>query len=103
MARQLLQAAINDAPIGIMLIDTPPSLLLAFGFVPTGHNKGVKMEVEEDKSSAQQIPERYQDLAEVFNEVEADKLPPQTKHNLKIELEAGSKPSQGPLYLKGPK
>ena len=39
----------------------------------------------------------------MFNEVEADKLPPHIEHNLQLELTEGSKPPQGPLYLKGSK
>ncbi|SNX88134.1 uncharacterized protein MEPE_06845 [Melanopsichium pennsylvanicum] len=39
LAKQLLQAAAKDRPIGFMLLDLPTSLLLAFGFVPTGHDK----------------------------------------------------------------
>ncbi|SNX86123.1 related to retrotransposon nucleocapsid protein [Melanopsichium pennsylvanicum] len=101
-AKQLLRAAVEDGPIGFMLLDVPATSLPAFGFVPTGADKGVDMEVEKDKPP-EQVPEPYQDLAEVFNKVEADKLPHRTKHDLKIELESGAKPPQGPLYLKGPK
>ncbi|SNX87990.1 related to pol protein [Melanopsichium pennsylvanicum] len=101
-AKQLLRAAVEDGPIGFMLLDVPATSLPAFGFVPTGADKGVDMEVEKDKPP-EQVPEPYQDLAEVFNEVEADKLPHRTEHDLKIELESGAKPPQGPLYLKGPK
>ncbi|KAJ1571867.1 hypothetical protein NDA12_006538 [Ustilago hordei] len=72
---------LEDGPIGFMLLEEPPSSLLAFGFVPTGTDKGVEMEVE----------------------VEADKLPHHTEHDLHLELIEGGKPPQGPLYLKGPK
>ena len=55
---------------------TPPSSLPAFGFVPTGPDKGVEMEVEVDKVvTAAGIPKPYQHLRDVFDEVEADKLP----------------------------
>ncbi|KAJ1593931.1 hypothetical protein NDA11_007738 [Ustilago hordei] len=40
--------ALEDGPIGFMLLEEPPSSLPAFGFVPTGADKGVKMEVEHD-------------------------------------------------------
>ncbi|KAJ1570839.1 hypothetical protein NDA11_004715 [Ustilago hordei] len=40
---------------------------------------------------------------EVFDEMEADKLPQHTEHDLHLELMEGSRPLQGPLYLKGPK
>ncbi|SAM71077.1 related to retrotransposon nucleocapsid protein [Ustilago bromivora] len=103
-AEHLIQAALEDGPIGFMLLDTSPSSLPSFGFVPTGDNQGVEMEVETDKPvTVKDIPEPYQHLQEVFNEVEADKLPPHTEHNLWLELTKGSKPPQGPLYLKGPK
>ncbi|KAJ1586581.1 hypothetical protein NDA11_002540 [Ustilago hordei] len=76
LAASLIQAALEDRPIGVMLLDLPPLSLLAFGFVPTSTDKGIEMEVEVDrKVSAEDIPEPYQHL----------KLP------------------QGPLYLKGPK
>ncbi|KAJ1597532.1 hypothetical protein NDA14_002946 [Ustilago hordei] len=80
-AECILRAALEDGPIGFMLLEEPPSSLLAFGFVPTGADKGVEMEVE----------------------VEADKLPHHTEHDLHLELIEGGKPPQGPLYLKGPK
>ncbi|UTT89381.1 hypothetical protein NDA17_000487 [Ustilago hordei] len=82
----------------------PPSSLPAFGFVPTGADKGVEMEVEVDKVvTAADIPKPYQHLRDVFDEVEADKLPHHTEHDLHLELIEGGKPPQGPLYLKGPK
>ncbi|KAJ1584617.1 hypothetical protein NDA11_003564 [Ustilago hordei] len=80
-AEHILRAALEDGPIGFMLLEEPPSSLPAFGFVPTGADKGVEMEVE----------------------VEADKLPHHTEHDLHLELIEGGKPPQGPLYLKGPK
>ncbi|KAJ1594249.1 hypothetical protein NDA11_004328 [Ustilago hordei] len=69
-----------------------------------GADKGVKMEVEVDKVvMAADIPKPYQHLRDVFDEVEADKLPHHTEHDLHLELIEGGKPPQGPLYLKGPK
>ncbi|KAJ1037018.1 hypothetical protein NDA10_001377 [Ustilago hordei] len=47
-AEHILQAALEDGPIGFMLLEEPPSSLPAFGFVPTGADKGVEMEVEHD-------------------------------------------------------
>ena len=103
-AERLIQAALEDGPIGFMLLDTPPSSLPAFGFVPTGANRGVEMEVEADKLvTIKDIPELYRHLREVFDEVEADKLPPHMENGLQLELAENSKPPQGPLYLKGPK
>ncbi|SPC63836.1 related to pol protein [Ustilago sp. UG-2017b] len=103
-AERLLQAALEDGPIGFMLLEVSPSSLPAFGFVPTGADKGVEMEVEVDKEvTAADIPKPYQHLRDVFDEVEADKLPHHTEHDLHLELVEGSKPPQGPLYLKGPK
>ncbi|SOV07047.1 uncharacterized protein UDID_18702 [Ustilago sp. UG-2017a] len=100
----LIRAALEDGPIGFMLLDVPPLSLPLFGFVPTGNDRGVEMEVEPDKLvTIKDIPEPYQHLQEVFNEVEADKLPPHTEHSLRLELSKGSKPPQGLLYLKGPK
>ncbi|KAJ1581069.1 hypothetical protein NDA15_003774 [Ustilago hordei] len=102
--KRILQAALEDGPIGFMLLEEPPSSLPAFGFVPTGADKGVEMEVEIDKVvTAADIPKPYQHLRDVFDEVEADKLPHHTEHDLHLELIEGGKPPQGPLYLKGPK
>ncbi|UTT92537.1 hypothetical protein NDA17_007488 [Ustilago hordei] len=103
-AERILRAALEDGPIGFMLLEEPPSSLPAFGFVPTGTDKGVEMEVEVDKVvMAADIPKPYQHLRDVFDEVEADKLPHHTEHDLHLELIEGGKPPQGPLYLKGPK
>ncbi|KAJ1601242.1 hypothetical protein NDA14_000540 [Ustilago hordei] len=103
-AERILRAALEDGPIGFMLLEEPPSSLPAFGFVPTGADKGVEMEVEVDKVvTAADIPKPYQHLQDVFDEVEADKLPHHTEHDLHLELIEGRKPPQGPLYLKGPK
>ncbi|KAJ1580618.1 hypothetical protein NDA12_002918 [Ustilago hordei] len=103
-AERILRAALEDGPIGFMLLEEPPSSLLAFGFVPTGADKGVEMEVEVDKVvMAADIPKPYQHLRDVFDEVEADKLPHHTEHDLHLKLIEGGKPPQGPLYLKGPK
>ncbi|KAJ1583702.1 hypothetical protein NDA15_006039 [Ustilago hordei] len=85
LAASLIQAALEDRPIGVMLLDLPPLSLLAFGFVPTSTDKGIEMEVEVDRK------------------VEADKLPHHTEHDLHLELMGDSKLPQGPLYLKGPK
>ncbi|SYW82085.1 uncharacterized protein UHO2_00570 [Ustilago hordei] len=103
-AKHLLQAALEDGPIGFMLLEVPPSSLPAFGFVPTSADKGVEMEVEiEKKVTAADIPKPYQHLRDVFDKVEADRLPQHTKHDLHLELMEGSQLPQGPLYLKGPK
>ncbi|SOV03296.1 uncharacterized protein UDID_18616 [Ustilago sp. UG-2017a] len=103
-AERIMQAALEDGPIGFMLLEEPPSSLPAFGFVPTGADKGVEMEIEVDKEvTAADIPQPYQHLRDVFDEVEADKLPHHTEHDLHLELIEGGKPPQGPLYLKGPK
>ncbi|KAJ1035034.1 hypothetical protein NDA18_000637 [Ustilago nuda] len=87
-----------------MLLDHPPLSLPAFGFVPTGADKGIEMEVEVDqKVLAEEIPRPYQHLWDVFDDVEADKLPHHTEHDLHLELMEDSKLPQGPLYPKGPK
>ncbi|SNX85847.1 related to Gag-pol polyprotein [Melanopsichium pennsylvanicum] len=87
-----------------MLISAPPTSLPSFGFVPTGGDKGIEMETTlEEPPTAVEIPAPYYPLKDVFDEVEADKLPPHTKHDLHIELLPSSTPPQGPLYLKGPK
>ncbi|KAJ1035202.1 hypothetical protein NDA18_000798 [Ustilago nuda] len=101
-AERILQAALEDGPIGFMLLEEPPSSLPAFGFVPTGADKGVEVEVDKVVMAAD-IPKPYQRLRDVFNEVEADKLPHHTEHDLHLELMEGGQPPQGPLYLKGPK
>ncbi|KAJ1581225.1 hypothetical protein NDA15_006965 [Ustilago hordei] len=75
-AERILRAALEDGPIGFMLLEEPPSSLPAFGFVPTGTDKGIEMEVEVDKVvTAADIPKPYQHLRDVFDEVEADKAP----------------------------
>ncbi|SNX84754.1 related to pol protein [Melanopsichium pennsylvanicum] len=103
-ANELVQAALRDGPIGVMLISAPPTSLPSFGFVPTGGDKGIEMETTlEEPPTAVEIPAPYYPLKDVFDEVEADKLPPHTKHDLHIELLPSSTPPQGPLYLKGPK
>ncbi|UTT88939.1 hypothetical protein NDA17_004338 [Ustilago hordei] len=103
-AERILRAALEDGPIGFMLLEEPPSSLPAFGFVPTGADKGVEMEVGVDKVvTAADIPKPYQHLRDVFDKVEADKLPHHTEHDLHLKLIEGGKPPQGPLYLKGPK
>ncbi|SOV03413.1 uncharacterized protein UDID_18658 [Ustilago sp. UG-2017a] len=103
-AERILQAALEDGPIGFMLLEVSPSSLPAFGFVSTDADKGVEMEIEADKEvTAEDIPKPYQHLRDVFNEVEADKLPHHTEHDLHLELLEGGKPPQGPLYLKGPR
>ncbi|KAJ1036048.1 hypothetical protein NDA18_000195 [Ustilago nuda] len=96
----LLQAALEDGPIGFMLLEVPPNSLPAFGFVPTSADQGVEIEKE---VMAEDIPQPYQHLWDVFDEVEADRLPQHTEHDLHLELIEGSHPPQGPLYLKGPK
>ncbi|KAJ1590566.1 hypothetical protein NDA11_000811 [Ustilago hordei] len=89
-AERILRAALEDGPIGLMLLEEPPSSLPAFGFVPTGTDKGVEMEVEVDKVvTAADIPKPYQHLRDVFDEVEADKLPHHTEHDLHLELIEG--------------
>ena len=46
-----------------------------------------------------QIPPEYQDLAEVFSEKQAAKLPPHRGHlDHSIPLEPGAKPQFGPIY-----
>ncbi|KAJ1043926.1 hypothetical protein NDA10_006755 [Ustilago hordei] len=89
-AERILRAALEDGPIGFMLLEEPPSSLPAFGFVPTGADKGVEMEVEVDKVvTAADIPKPYQHLRDVFDEVEADKLPHHVEHDLHLELIEG--------------
>ncbi|KAJ1037331.1 hypothetical protein NDA10_007371 [Ustilago hordei] len=89
-AERILRAALEDGPIGFMLLEEPPSSLPAFGFVPTGADKGVEMEVEVDKVvTAADIPKPYQHLQDVFDEVEADKLPHHTEHDLHLKLIEG--------------
>jgi hypothetical protein len=44
-------------------------------------------------------PEEYQDLIDMFEKKQADKLPPHRgDHDFKIELEPGKTPTFGPLY-----
>ncbi|SOV04568.1 uncharacterized protein UDID_17134 [Ustilago sp. UG-2017a] len=89
-AERILQAALEDGPIGFMLLEVSPASLPAFSFVPTGADKGVEMEVEVDKEvTTADIPKLYQHLRDVFDEVEADKLPHHTEHDLHLELIEG--------------
>lgn len=54
-------------------------------------------------ASISQLPEEYQDFADVFAEDEEVPLPPHRPYDLAIELEPGSKPKWGPLYNLGQK
>ncbi|KAJ1604256.1 hypothetical protein NDA14_007374 [Ustilago hordei] len=93
----------DEGNISGILADTSAGLsIVSDSFISA--DKGVEMEVEVDKVvTAADIPKPYQHLRDVFDEVEADKLPHHTKHDLHLELIEGGKPPQGPLYLKGPK
>ncbi|EPQ25611.1 uncharacterized protein PFL1_06929 [Pseudozyma flocculosa PF-1] len=62
-----------------------------------------KREEEPEPPDIAGIPAEYRDFADVFSEKEADRLPPHGERDLKIELEEGAKPPQGPLYPKGPR
>ncbi|KAJ1043918.1 hypothetical protein NDA10_001565 [Ustilago hordei] len=97
-----LSGMVQDHPARI-LADTGAGLsIVSDSFISA--DKGVEMEVEVDKVvTAADIPKPYQHLRDVFDEVEADKLPHHTEHDLHLELIEGGKPPQGPLYLKGPK
>ena len=100
-AEHLLQAALEDGPIGFMLLEESPSSLPAFGFVPTGADKGVEMEVEEEEEvTAADIPKQYHHLRDVFDEVEADKLSYHTEHDLHLELLEGGRPLSEVARLK---
>ncbi|CCF49977.1 hypothetical protein NDA11_007394 [Ustilago hordei] len=101
-----IQVAISKHSLRVVKVSVANTanydLILAFGFVPTGANKGIEMEVEVDqKVLAKDIPGLYQHLWDVFDEVEADKLPHHTEHDLHLELMEDSRLPQGPLYLKG--
>ncbi|KAJ1037228.1 hypothetical protein NDA10_006024 [Ustilago hordei] len=93
----------DEGNVSGILADTGAGLsIVSDSFIST--DKGVEMEVEVDKVvMAADIPKPYQHLRDVFDEVEADKLPHHTEHDLHLELIEGGKPPQGPLYLKGPK
>jgi RNase H-like domain found in reverse transcriptase/Reverse transcriptase (RNA-dependent DNA polymerase) len=45
-----------------------------------------------------QIPEEYQDFADVFSEERADQLPPHRDCDMVVDLEEGKTPPFGPLY-----
>src|SRR6202040_1632484 len=45
------------------------------------------------------VPEEYHDFADVFSEVKANKLPPHRPYNLQINIEEGSTPPLGLIYL----
>src|SRR6202040_66311 len=44
------------------------------------------------------IPKEYHDVADVFSEVKANKLPPHRPYNLMINIEEGSTSPLGPIY-----
>jgi hypothetical protein len=50
------------------------------------------------KGAPDSIPSQYADFIDVFSEQEASKLPEHGRHDLAIELTAGSQPPWGPLY-----
>ncbi|SPO42290.1 related to Gag-pol polyprotein [Pseudozyma flocculosa] len=97
-AEQLVQAASQDGPIGMMWLDVDWPTLRACGFVETGDGS----EEEPEPPDIAGIPAEYRDFADVFSEKEADRLPPHGERDLKIELEEGAKPPQGPLPARSP-
>jgi hypothetical protein len=44
------------------------------------------------------IPEEYQDFADVFSKGKANTLAPHRPYDLKINLEGGTEPPLGPIY-----
>ncbi|KAJ1578673.1 hypothetical protein NDA12_004333 [Ustilago hordei] len=65
-AERILRAALEDGPIGFMLLEEPPSSLPAFGFVPTGADKGVEMEslkLSSFQRTATKMPPRVDSVA----------------------------------------
>jgi transposase InsO family protein len=108
-AAALLEASRIDGPIGITWWEQDLTTLVSYGFVPTGEDAEIDFEFLEAKDVSNEqptvvtIPAEYNDFLDVFSEIEADKLPPHSDHDLAIELEPGAKPPQGPLYPKGHK
>ncbi|SYW74494.1 uncharacterized protein UHO2_01360 [Ustilago hordei] len=67
-----------------------PTIRWDTGQLEFNADKGVEMEVEiEKKVMVADIPKPYQHLHDVFNKVEADRLPQHTKHDLHLELMEG--------------
>ena len=60
--------------------------------------------VESDASldPMSKIPAEYQDYADVFSKVEADKLPDHRPYDLSIPLQEGTTPPFGPVYNPSP-
>ncbi|SPO42316.1 related to Gag-pol polyprotein [Pseudozyma flocculosa] len=82
----------------MMWLDVDWPTLRACGFVETGDGS----EEEPEPPDIAGIPAEYRDFADVFSEKEADRLPPHGERDLKIELEEGAKPPQGPLPARSP-
>ncbi|KAJ1589662.1 hypothetical protein NDA15_007645 [Ustilago hordei] len=79
----------DEGNVSGILADTGAGLsIVSDSFISA--DKGVEMEVEVDKVvMAADIPKPYQHLRDVFDEVEADKLPHHTEHDLHLELIEG--------------
>ena len=61
----------------------------------------VRLQTQEREELTQlklQLPEPYQDFADVFSEAKASSLPPHREFDLTIETEEGKDPPFGPLY-----
>jgi hypothetical protein len=61
----------------------------------------VRLQTQEREELTQlksQLPEPYQDFADVFSEAKASNLPPHREFDLTIETEEGKDPPFGPLY-----
>lgn len=44
------------------------------------------------------VPEEYQDFADVFSDAEAAVLPPHRPYDHRIDLDEGTRPPHGPIY-----
>ena len=78
---------------------------MSFSDIPPESIELSSMEVGESSTELDlsRIPEEYHDLAEIFTEREAEKLPPHRPYDHTIPLEPGSTPPFGTIYSMSPK
>jgi hypothetical protein len=101
-------------PSGSISSSTPPSVALigAGAFAIAAKLPGLKTfelslaEAISGRSSTVEgipdlsgIPEEYRDFADIFNKASSKTLAPHRPHDLKIDLENGTAPPLGPIYL----
>ena len=61
--------------------------------------KGRAGKVDKTKLGLDQVPEDYHEFKDVFSKLRSKLLPPHHSHNLSIQIEDGTTPPLGPIYL----